>query len=117
MREEALECPFKLKKGEKVIIKTNCSHIKGIESVGGKLYVTTKRLYFKSHRFNIQNHSCEIAIKDIKSVYKGKYHPFLFGVGMIVEIQEQSKELVRERLSPLKRAKTIEEIELLISKN
>ena len=41
---------------ENVIKEGGANHFKGGEGVGGKLVLTDKRLIFKSHRFNIQNH-------------------------------------------------------------
>src|SRR5688572_21922907 len=42
--------------GETVVFESMASHYRGAEAVGGKLYLTDKRLIFKSHKLNIQNH-------------------------------------------------------------
>ncbi len=55
-----------LEDGEAVIFKSNACHFKGIEAVGGRLFLTSKRLLFKSHRFNIQNHVYSVSLTDIK---------------------------------------------------
>lgn len=36
--------------------------------MGGKLYLLTDRVQFKSHNFNIQNHSQTILLNDIKEI-------------------------------------------------
>jgi hypothetical protein len=41
---------------ENIIKEGGANHFKGKEGVGGKLVLTDKRLIFKSHKFNIQNH-------------------------------------------------------------
>jgi hypothetical protein len=61
-----------LSNDEKMLLEAGASHIKGIEAVGGKLTLTDKRLVFKSHRFNLQNHQQEIPINEIKAVSQGK---------------------------------------------
>ncbi len=58
--------------GEDVKFKTPANHIKGIEAVGGKLYLTNQRLIFKSHKLNFQNHLLSIDLKDIESVDRYK---------------------------------------------
>ncbi|TPN82297.1 GRAM domain-containing protein [Aquimarina algicola] len=44
------------------------NHFVGIEGVGGKLFVTNKRIVFKSHNFNIQNHQLVIDYSNIKTI-------------------------------------------------
>jgi len=53
---------------EKILFETPANHFKGIEGVGGKLYLTNRRLIFKSHKLNIQNHQLIINSSDIKQV-------------------------------------------------
>lgn len=57
---------------ETIIFQTPANHFKGIEGVGGKLYLTNKRLIFKSHKFNIQNHELSTNLTDINSVDRYK---------------------------------------------
>jgi hypothetical protein len=56
-----------LQADEKLVLETGASHYKGIEAVGGKLTLTSKRLIFRSHKFNIQNHRQEFLISEIKA--------------------------------------------------
>lgn len=63
--------PVVLEKDEDVLFETPANHFKGVEGVGGKLYLTNTRLIFKSHKLNIQNHQLEILLTDIKEF--GRY--------------------------------------------
>ena len=53
---------------ENIVFQTPANHIKGLESVGGKLYLTNKRLVFKSHHWNIQNHELSINLTEIAHI-------------------------------------------------
>ncbi|HEX5170139.1 MAG TPA: GRAM domain-containing protein [Cyclobacteriaceae bacterium] len=57
---------------EKIIKEDGANHFKGAEGVGGKLVLTNKRLIFKSHKFNIQNHEESIGLGQIKTVERRK---------------------------------------------
>lgn len=57
---------------ENILFETPANHFKGIESVGGKLYLTNKRLVFKSHKLNIQNHQLSILLTDIENIDRHK---------------------------------------------
>ena len=41
--------------GESILFDTPANHFKGMEAVGGKLYLTYKRLVFKSHKIIFKN--------------------------------------------------------------
>jgi hypothetical protein len=58
--------------GENTLFETPANHFKGIEGVGGKLYLTDKRLVFKSHKLNIQNHQLSIPLTEVKNVDRYK---------------------------------------------
>lgn len=53
---------------EKIVFEGLVNHVKGIEGVGGRLYLTNKRVIFKSHGLNIQDHLLEIPVQDLISV-------------------------------------------------
>src|SRR6185437_2116227 len=57
---------------ETILFDTGANHFKGAEAVGGRLYLTDKRLVFKSHKFNIQNHKLSINLSDIEKVDRYK---------------------------------------------
>lgn len=44
---------------------------RGGETVGGHLYLTTERLVFESHRFNIQTGATEVVLADVREVTLG----------------------------------------------
>lgn len=54
--------------GQKIIYSGGANHFVNKEAVGGKLYLLTDRVQFKSHNFNIQNHSQTILLNDIKEI-------------------------------------------------
>ena len=71
-RKDLLNKPeVDLNPDESILFETGANHFKGIEAVGGKLYLTNNRLLFKSHKFNFQNHELSIPLSDIHSV--GRY--------------------------------------------
>lgn len=57
---------------ETILFEIGANHFKGVEGVGGKLYLTNKRLVFKSHKLNIQNHELSIILTDIDKVDRYK---------------------------------------------
>lgn len=54
--------------GEQLLKQGPANHFCGWEGVGGWLYLTDKRLLFRSHRFNIQNHELSIPLVEIAEV-------------------------------------------------
>jgi hypothetical protein len=59
---------IEMQNGEELIKEGGANHFKGIEGVGGKLVLTDKRLVFKSHKINIQNHETDFDIRQIEKV-------------------------------------------------
>jgi hypothetical protein len=53
--------------GERVIHRGLANHFKGAEGVGGKLYLTERRLRFRSHTLNIQVHDESYPLDQIAS--------------------------------------------------
>ncbi|HNT24157.1 MAG TPA: GRAM domain-containing protein [Anaerolineales bacterium] len=45
-----------LEPGERIIKQGPANHFKGIEAVGGGIYLTDRRLVFISHAVNVQTH-------------------------------------------------------------
>src|SRR5690348_17008344 len=43
------------------------NHFRGIEAVGGKLFLTSRRLRFRSHKMNVQNHDESYLLADVRS--------------------------------------------------
>jgi hypothetical protein len=54
--------------GEDVVHQGPANHFKGIESVGGKLFLTSRRLRFRSHKLNVQTHDESYPLQDVLSV-------------------------------------------------
>ncbi len=61
---------IELQENEKIIKEGAANHFQGLESVGGKLYLTNRRVVFNSHNLNIQIHQISIPFNKIKKVEK-----------------------------------------------
>ena len=57
-------------KDEKIIKQSLANHWRGIESVGGRLFLTSERLIFESHAFNIQTGNTVIPLLEINLLEK-----------------------------------------------
>jgi hypothetical protein len=53
--------------GEPTLHAGPANHFKGLESVGGHLWLTNGRLHFRSHKMNLQNHEWSAPLADIVS--------------------------------------------------
>jgi hypothetical protein len=51
--------------GERLLKQGPANHFRGWEGVGGWLYLTDRRLLFRSHRFNVQRHELSIPLDAI----------------------------------------------------
>jgi hypothetical protein len=60
----------RLQKGETVIKEGRANLQRGIEAVGGKLYLSSRRLIFESHRFSVQTGDISIPLDDVALVRK-----------------------------------------------
>jgi len=56
-----------LRQGEQVVKEGAANLQKVIESVGGRLCLTNRRLIFEAHRFNVQTGTTEVELSDIQS--------------------------------------------------
>lgn len=56
--------------GERLLRQTGVSLQRGIEAVGGQLFLTSRRLIFEAHRFNVQTGRTVIRLADIEAVWK-----------------------------------------------
>lgn len=54
--------------GSDIIFSGGANHFKNGEGVGGKLYLLSDKLHFKSHDFNLQIHELIISLDKIKEV-------------------------------------------------
>ena len=89
---------------ENILFQTPANHFKGMEGVGGRLYLTNKRLVFISHKLNVQNHELSIDLGNIISIDRYK-NAGLLNNGLIVTSRnnnvdkfavEQAEEWVRK---------------------
>ena len=89
---------IKLEPGEIFIFESSANHFKGLEAVGGKLFLTDKRLIFKSHSLNIQNHQLIIQLSAIVSI--GRFKPLgLTNNGLfIIDKNKETEKFVVEKL-------------------
>lgn len=57
---------------EQIEIEGPANLFRGIEGVGGKIFLTNKKMIFKSHKINIQSGQTDIDYADIKEIVKRK---------------------------------------------
>lgn len=57
---------------ESIEIEGPANLFRGIEGVGGKLFLTNKKVIFKSHKINIQKGQTDIDYNDISEIIKRK---------------------------------------------
>ena len=76
---------------EAIVFETGANHFKGVEGVGGKLYLTNKLMVFKSHKFNIQNHELSISLLDVAKVERHN-RLGIFNNGLSVTTTQQTIE-------------------------
>ncbi len=57
-----------LEPGEKLMAKVPANLWRGWEAVGGKLYITDRRMRFETHPYNVQVGPAEILMSEVKAV-------------------------------------------------
>ncbi len=57
---------------ENILFEEGVSLFRGALAVGGKLFLTDKRLVFNSHKYNFQNGETSILLRDITEISKRK---------------------------------------------
>ena len=83
---------------ENILFDTPANHFKGIEGVGGRLYLTNRRLIFKSHKLNIQNHQLSIDLSDIKQVDRYKMLGLVNNGLALTTIPDKTEKFVVEKI-------------------
>lgn len=82
-----------LEAGERILFNTGANQVKGAEAVGGQLYLTNKRLVFKSHKFNFQNAKLSISLSDINKVKR--YKPLgIADNGLSIDMQNHTEKFI-----------------------
>jgi len=74
---------------EEIIFDGGANQIKGKEGVGGKLFITNKRILFVSHKYNIQNGTTSINPTDVTSVDKTKLAR-IFNSGIVLTLKDNT---------------------------
>jgi hypothetical protein len=62
---------IELNPGELLVKSGAANHQRSVETVGGRLYLTSQRLVFRSHGTNVQRGVTEVPLKDIRLVETG----------------------------------------------
>jgi hypothetical protein len=75
---------------ESIIKEGGANHFKGKEGVGGKLVLTDRRLIFKSHKFNIQNHQDNFDLRQVEKLQATKTLKFLEN-GLTLELMNNDR--------------------------
>jgi len=57
--------------GESLVKESRANLQRGIETVGGRLFLTTERLLFEAHKLNVQTGATAIDLRTITAVTKG----------------------------------------------
>ena len=55
-----------LRSNEKLVREGGANLQRGVEAVGGRLFLTDQRLFFQSHSFNVQTGATEIPLSKVK---------------------------------------------------
>jgi hypothetical protein len=76
---------------ENLVKEGGANHFLNHESVGGWIYLTDKRFYFKSHDQNIQNHEFIVPLAEIESVER-KNNLGIIPNGMKLILKDQTTE-------------------------
>lgn len=61
-----------LEPDEEIAVQGPANLFRGFEGVGGKVFLTNKKIIFKSHKLNIQRGQTDIPYNDVKQVLKRK---------------------------------------------
>ena len=80
-----------LDSGEALLHQGPANHFVGSEAVGGSLMLTSKRLRFRSHKINVQNHDQSLPIERIASIEPVKTLG-LIPNGVVVHLRDGTKE-------------------------
>lgn len=79
---------------ETIEIQGPANLFRGYEGVGGKLFITNKKLIFKSHKINIQNGQTDIAYTNIKAIVKRKTAKLIDNGIRVITTDDKTYDLV-----------------------
>lgn len=64
---------MELRRNESIVLENIAAYLfRGMEGGGGRLTITSERLYFQPHSLNIQTQPLELNLKDMAAVEKRK---------------------------------------------
>jgi hypothetical protein len=87
-----------LELNEEIEIEGPANLFRGIEGVGGKIFLTNKKLIFKSHKINIQKGQTDIEYSTIKEIAKRKTAKLIDnGIRIITDNGKEFNFVVNER--------------------
>ena len=87
-----------LELNEEIEIEGPANLFRGIEGVGGKIFLTNKKLIFKSHKINIQKGQTDIEYSTIKEIVKRKTAKLIDnGIRIITDDGKEFDFVVNER--------------------
>jgi hypothetical protein len=82
---------------EIVVREAGANYFRGVEGVGGKLVLTNRRLIFKSHKSNIQNHQWDFDLSQIEKIDAARtWNLFKNGLMVLLAGNETHKFVVAE---------------------
>ncbi|MFC8684365.1 GRAM domain-containing protein [Brevibacillus porteri] len=90
---------MELRRNESIVQENIAAYLfRGMEGVGGKLAITSERLYFQPHSLNIQKQPFELNLKDIATVEK-RNTLFVIPNGMKIKMHngQEHKFVIRKR--------------------
>ena len=83
---------------EQIEVEGPANLFRGIESVGGKIFLTNKKLIFKSHKINIQKGQTNIKYPEINKIIKRKTAKLINnGIRIITFDEKEFDFVVNER--------------------
>lgn len=100
-----------LETGEKLLAEVPANLWRGWEAVGGKVYITDRRIRFESHPYNFQVGLSEILMSEVKGISRVN-HLGLIPNGLLVETQKT----ISYRFVVWNRERLIARIQMAITK-
>jgi hypothetical protein len=77
---------IELRSGEQLLADVAANMFRGVESVGGRMRITDKRILFEPHSLNLQKQPAEIPLEQVTEVGKSNTMGFIPN-GLFVHLQ------------------------------
>jgi hypothetical protein len=97
---------MELRANEIVLRQARANHLRQYEGVGGRLFLTNQRLFFKPHLFNVQTNEASIPLENITAIRTP--HSDLLSAKLAIKLTNNFIEffVVRKRKDWLKEIET-----------